>query len=105
MTLLFLGLCLVFGFFAFRHFSNGRFIWGAFAALGCLLMAGAVWVDYQRAGDAAGKAGQASSSSASSPSSASPADAVQPVIADYNAAANELAEMEDKPSDAAEPAE
>lgn len=49
MTILFLGLCLVFGFLAVRHFANGRFIWGSFAALGSLLMAGAVWVDAQRA--------------------------------------------------------
>jgi|GEM_PF-7049217 len=54
MTLLFLGLCLVFGFLAFRHFSNGRFIWGTFAALGSLLMAAAVWVDGQRASASSG---------------------------------------------------
>ncbi len=74
MTLLFIGLCLVFGFFAFRHFSNGRFVWGAFAALGSLLMAGAVWVDFQRASDAVAESRPAPESS--------PAKS-QPAIGDY----------------------
>lgn len=73
MTLLFLGLCLLFGFYAFRHFSNGRQIWGSIAAFGCLLMAGAVWVDFQRAGDEAERL---------APSPSQPSEK-QPVIGDY----------------------
>ncbi len=49
MTILFIALFLVFGFMAIRNFRNGRFFWGLITGLGCLLMAGAVWVDYQRA--------------------------------------------------------
>jgi hypothetical protein len=51
MTIFLLILCLVFGFLAFRHFRNGRFIWGVIAAFGSLLMFGSVLVDYLRATD------------------------------------------------------
>jgi hypothetical protein len=77
MTILFFILCLVFGFFAFRHFRNGRFIWGVVAAFGSLLMAGSVWVDYQRA--TGGASADTSSDAAKAPV---PAQA-GPEIRDY----------------------
>lgn len=81
MTLLFAGLCLVFGFFAFRHFRNGRMVWAAFAGLGCLLMIAAVWVDFQRAsGAGAGSAASVEPTSSSSD---------EPVIQDYRPPAAE----------------
>ena len=49
MTILFIALFLVFGFLAVRHFRTGRIFWALITAIGCLLMAGAVWVDFQRA--------------------------------------------------------
>lgn len=80
MTLLFLGLCLVFGFFAFRHFRNGRMVWGTFAGIGSSLMAGAVWVDFQRASDEVDKlAPVAKGSGPASP----------PVIGDYKPPASD----------------
>lgn len=48
MTILFIGLFLVFGFHAFRNFRQGRTFWGSVSVVGCLLMVGAVWVDFQR---------------------------------------------------------
>ncbi len=55
MTLVFIGLFVVFGFLAFRNFSNGRIFWGLLTGVGCALMLGAVWVDYQRASQASGQ--------------------------------------------------
>lgn len=49
MTLVGLGMLFGFGFFAFRHFRNGRAIWGVIASFGSLLGAASLWVDYQRA--------------------------------------------------------
>jgi hypothetical protein len=70
----------VFGFFAIRHFRNGRFIWGVAAALGSLLFAGSVWVDYMRA--AALSDGPAAPAQGASAQGA-PTQAA-PVIRDYD---------------------
>ncbi len=61
---------LVFGFLAIRHFRNGRPIWGSVAAFGSLLMAGSVWVDYQRA--TAGPDEPAPSATLAAPAEAAP---------------------------------
>ena len=49
MTMVGLGMVLVFGFLAFRNFRSGRFFWGAVTSFGVLIGAGSLWVDYQRA--------------------------------------------------------
>lgn len=49
MTVLFIALFVAFGFLAVRNFRNGRIFWALVTAIECLLMAGAIWVDIQRA--------------------------------------------------------
>ena len=79
MTLLGLGMMIVFGFLAVRHFRNGRLFWAIPASIGCLLGAASLWVDYMRA-TSDGTAPATSATMASAPQTG-------PVIEDYDPSA------------------
>lgn len=79
MTLVGLGMMIVFGFLAVRHFRNGRLFWAIPASIGCLLGVASLWVDYMRA----------TTDSTASVASAKQVEAPQdgPVIEDYDPSA------------------
>jgi hypothetical protein len=62
MTIIGLGMVLVFGFLAFRNFRSGRFFWGGVSSIGMLLGMASLWVDYERATNPAIAQAQSSTS-------------------------------------------
>lgn len=53
MAIVSIGMFLVFGFLMVRHILNRRYFWAVIAGFGFLLGAAGIWVDFQRASDAA----------------------------------------------------
>ena len=80
MTIVGLLMLVVFGFFAIRHFRNGRTFWGIMASIGSLLGAASLWVDYQRANPDAEQPSTVQPQPTPTSTSAEPA----PVIGDYD---------------------
>ena len=84
MTLVGLGLLFVFGFFAVRHFRNGRYVFGVFAAFGSLLGAASLWVSYQVATTPSGSGQDAASNSVAQAPADNAGEAKDDVFGSYN---------------------
>ena len=90
MTMIGIGLVLVFGFLTWRNLSNGRWFWGLATAIGVLVGLGSLWVDYMRA---------TGGTNGSPPSAQAPSSQAAPVIGDYKPPAADSAAPEQTTTD------